>query len=76
MIDYFMYFISILYKVGNVSVVLLLVMVLKEVIGEVIMTAEEEAAVQQEEEAFLAAELLISLLRAFIQVRITVIIVI
>jgi len=64
-------------KVVNVSAVLLAVMALKGVMAEeVIMMVEEEAVIRQEEEAFLAAELLINLLRAFIRDRIIVIIII
>lgn len=65
-----------LHYYGKVENVLVVLLVLKGVTAEEAIMIEEEAAVRREEEAFLAAGLLISLLRAFIRDQITVIIVI
>lgn len=64
------------YKTGNVSALRPALVVTEAVVSEeALATAGEEEALREEEEAPLALEILIRLLRASIQDRITVIIV-
>lgn len=62
------------YKVQNVLALLVVTALRGVMVEEAIMMVEEEEVLRQEEEVLLAAEVLINLLRVFIQDPITIII--